>query len=459
MVALYIICGLGVFALLSEIFNLKRVLQPVVITGLLVATVFLAREWNTSQAYYNNMLLFDNYAIAFGVILLLTATAWIATAWDFFSGEEQRTDRYALVIFSLAGGLMMISFQNLAMLFLGLEILSIPLYVLAGTNKNSLRSNEASFKYFLLGAFATGFFLMGIALVYGGTGSFDIGAIEQFILHHAGELPAYLYTGILLMFVGMAFKMSAVPFHFWAPDVYQGSPTIVTAYMSTAVKVAAIGAFLRIFSTAYAPLQPIWNPVLQVVVVLTLIIPNITALIQTNAKRILAYSSIGQLGFMLLAVSVNPETARSLVMYYLIAYVPASLVSFYVLHMLERNERSLDLEGFRGLFYQRPWLSFLFTVALLSLAGIPPLSGFFAKYLVLTSAVREGHVGLAVIAILTSLLSVYYYFRILIQLYTPDTISASGQLSRSSLFVVTSIAFLILLAGIVPDSILKLLTP
>jgi NADH-quinone oxidoreductase subunit N len=276
--ALFVITGLGIVSLLAEFGNLKRWLTAFVLVGLTAAVILAALDWNTTQRYFSDMLVFDNQALAFTALISISTILWFWLSVDYFATQTHRTDRTSLVIFAVVGSVIMASFNNMAMLFLGIEILSMSLYVLAGSRKDSLSSTEAAFKYFLMGSFATGFLLFGIALIYGATGSFHIHTIAQTIAANPAGLPTFFYAGVLLMLIGLAFKISAVPFHFWAPDVYSGSPTTVTAFMSTVVKVAAIGAFIRIFSSCFVAVESTWSLVLQVIMILTLVIPNITAL-------------------------------------------------------------------------------------------------------------------------------------------------------------------------------------
>jgi NADH-quinone oxidoreductase subunit N len=257
------------------------------------------------------------------------------------------------------------------------------------------------------------------------------------------------------MLIGLAFKISAVPFHFWAPDVYSGSPTTVTAFMSTVVKVAAIGAFIRIFSTCFVAVESTWSLVLQVIMILTLVIPNVTAVYQNNVKRMLAYSSVGHVGYILLAFVSSP-TETGTIFYYLTTYSVSSLAAFSVLHLVEGNSEEITVDYFNGLFKKNSWLAVTITIALLSLAGIPPLAGFFGKYMVFAQAINHGYTGLVIIAVITSLIGVYYYFRVIIAMYfnessTPAiTITASHKLL---LFVLIALTFAL---GLFPDAIMTL---
>jgi len=376
---------------------------------------------------------------------------------DYFRNSSHITDRSAMVLFTVAGALIMASFNNMAMLFLGIEILSISLYVLAGSRKESLFSTEASFKYFLMGAFATGFLLMGIALVYGATGSFQITTIAGFVESHKSELPYFFYAGVLMMFAGLAFKISAVPFHFWAPDVYEGSPTAITALMSTVVKIAAIAAFYRIFSICFSSVQTTWTAALQVITVLTLVIANVTAVYQNSVKRMLAYSSVGHVGYILLGFLSNDKTSSGTTFYYLAAYAVASITAFTILQLLEQKRASITIDNFNGLYKKKPLFAVAMTLALLSLAGIPPLPGFFGKYMVFALAIENGHTSLVILAIITSLIGVYFYFRVIIAMFfkEPGNEEIPHDASLTSLLYL--LITLTIALGIFPDSLLQLM--
>lgn len=456
--AVYILSGLGIFSLISEIFNFRKVLFPVVLIGLTITTGLLIMDWNTSQSFYSNMLTFDNFAVAFSAGISVIALLWFMMSRDYFENNTHVTDHFALVLFSLVGAVFMVSYSNLAMLFLGIEILSISLYILAGSKMTDLSSNEASFKYFLMGSFATGFLLFGIALIYGVTGSFDLVQITNGVAGATGEFTYLLYAGILFLIVGLAFKISAVPFHFWAPDVYEGSPTVVTAFMSTIVKMAAFAAFFRLFSTVFAGVTDQWVNVVQVITILTLIISNVTAVYQYSVKRMLAFSSIGHAGYMLMALVALNDTSSGAVLYYIISYSMASIAAFAVLHNVAFENENATTDSFNGLAKRNPFLAFVMTVSLLSMAGIPPLSGFFAKYYLFTVAFQSGFLGLVLLAVVTSLIGVYYYFRIIIAMYlksteTPTEITV--PFLHKVVMVITILAVIIL--GLFPDFVINLI--
>ena len=459
MIAVYVLSGLGIFSLLAEIFSFRKVLFPIVVIGLIACAVLFILDWNTNVAHYSNMLKFDNYAIAFGTAISVISLLWFLMSRDYFIDNTHVTDHFALVLFSLVGAVFMVSYVNMAMLFLGLEILSISLYVLAGSKMKDIFSNEASFKYFLMGSFATGFLLFGIALIYGVTGSFDLVVIGDKLLTPDAGTSALLYAGVLLMLVGLAFKISAVPFHFWAPDVYEGAPTVITAFMSTIVKMAAFAAFFRLFYMSFRNVAPQWVDVVQVITILTLIVSNVTAVYQYSVKRILAYSSVAHAGYMLIALVALTEFSAGAVFYYVVAYSIASIAAFTVLHNVSlENDENAIVDSFNGLAKRNPFLAFTMTVALLSLAGIPPLAGFFAKYYIFTVAFQSGYIGLVFLAIITSLIGIYYYFRVIIAMY----LKSSEKTDAVRVPVLNQILLVICLVlsialGILPDLLIGLI--
>ena len=453
--ALLLVCGLGFISLLAEMTNFKRFLHVAIIAGLLAAAIALSIDWNSTQLYFSNMLIFDPFSLSFAALILGTSLFWFSMSSPYFIGDRHQTDRSALVSFCIVGAIMMVSFHNMAMLFLGVEILSISLYVLAGSNKESFMSNEAAFKYFIMGSFATGFLLMGIALVYGATGSFDIGEITLNVSENQSSLPGFFYVGMLLMLVGMSFKISAVPFHFWAPDVYTGAPTTITAFMSTVVKIAAVGAFYKLFAQCFLPVQDTIETVVQIIIVLTLVVSNVTAVYQTNVKRMLAYSSIAHVGYILLAFISGGTRPEGVVFYYLLSYTTASLVAFGIVSVLEHTHGAVSMMSFRGLVHKSPLAAICMTVVLLSLAGIPPLAGFFAKYVILGSAIDAGHIYMTILAVFTSLIGIVYYFRPIIAMFSSATESAVADFTLSQEIVIVVLTVLTLLAGLFPEALIQ----
>lgn len=448
--ALYILCGLGVLSLVAEIVSIKRGLLFFLTVGIAVAAGVAVMDWNSTQSYFSDMVVFDNFALAFTILICILTVFWFWMSRSYFHNETHVTDQAALVLFAVVGAIVLTAYNNMAMLFLGVEILSLSLYVLAGSKRENLFSNEAAFKYFLMGSFATGFLLMGIALIYGASGLFHIDRIAAFAASNTGNLPGFFYAGIVMIMIGMAFKISAVPFHFWAPDVYEGSPTAVTAFMSAIVKVAAFAAFTRMFAFCFASSYTSWLIILQVIMILTLVIANITAVVQTNVKRILAYSSVAHAGYVLLAL-VSTGNSAGVILYYLAAYASASLLAFCVLIEHENQTGDLSIKSFNGYFKANPFLSVALIIALLSLAGIPPLAGFFGKYLVFSLALNQGYVGLVVLAILTSLAGVYYYFKIIVALFSDPEEARVIPLSASTRFLLWILFLVTVGLGVFPD--------
>ncbi len=461
MKALFIISGLGILAMLAEIFKFKKLLFPLVLLGLIGAYVANFTEWNNNYSIpmFANMIRFDNVSLAFSSVLLTIAFFWFILADDYFQ-LQHKTDHYTLVLFALVGAIMLTAFNNMTTLFLGIEILSIPMYVLAASRKKDISSNEAGFKYLIMGSFASGFLLFGIALIYGAVGSFDLMTIRTYISQHQTELPMFFYAGILMMLVAMLFKVSAAPFHFWAPDVYEGSPTVVTALMSTMVKTAAFAAFLHLFLVVFGKVSDVWALTLSVVIALSLLVSNITAATQNNVKRMLAYSSISHAAFMLMPILANARgwLAVNSILFYSLAYSIGSITAFAVTYQLSKKHNDSGIESFNGLAKSNPLMAFCMAVSLLSLAGIPITSGFFAKYFVFTTLISTPYKWLLIIAILTSAVGVYYYFKVLIAMYFKPLPNEGEELSidvtQKALLVITTV--LTLLLGLFPKYVVEI---
>jgi NADH-quinone oxidoreductase subunit N len=351
------------------------------------------------------------------------------------------------MIFALTGAFLMTSFSNLIMLFLGIEILSIPLYVLAGGKKFSFRSNEASFKYFMLGSFATAFFLFGIALIYGASATFYLPEIKSYIAQFGGKLPLMVMVGLLFILIGVAFKLAVAPFHFWSPDVYEGSPTLVTAFMATVVKTAGFASFYRLLGMGLLPLPNSLEKALWVMTGLSLLVGNLAALKQSNFKRLFAYSAIAHSGFMMLAMLSQHNSSASVLLYYSFVYSLATVPMFIMFILMKRAaDGSEDLSVFRGLFRSKPWMAVFIIVFLLSLAGIPPTAGFMAKYQVFVLSIGQGYLAISIFAILMAVIGVYYYFFVLREAFTENDLLnpiVVGKIN-ASLIVVCGIAVVVL---------------
>ncbi len=393
------------------------------------------------------MMVFDRFGLFFITIAVAsTLIYFLLSAKDMEKVGVNYSEYFALIFFILAGIVLTSTFRSLLILFLGIEIISIPLYILTGSDKRNLKSNEASLKYFLLGSFSTGLLLMGIALVYGGTGSFATGFL-------AIEKPsALLLVGMAFLLFAMAFKVSAAPFHFWTPDVYDGAPTVFTSFMATIVKAAVFIAFIRLFEEAFGQIRGTWQVWIAVITAATLFIGNITAVFQQSVKRMLAYSSIAQAGFMLLALFAMNTEAKEGILLYATAYSLATIGIFAVLAKMT----DYTFEGFNGFAKANPVLAGTLTVCLLSLAGIPLTAGFMAKFFMLRATVLTGQgLWLAIFSVLMAAVSAYYYFRVIQAMYFKEGDAKpieTGSGFRNTLVV---LAVLILLIGIFPNLLLN----
>ena len=439
----------GVVMMFSGIFSRNNaVIRGTALTGLALLIVVNILEMNGTHLFKVNvhgMLYFDSFSllfntIAFGSTFLYT----LLSGRDMEKVGRSTPDYFALIFFILCGVSISSSFNTLLMLFLGIEIMSIPLYILTGTDKRNLKSNEASLKYFLMGSFSTGLMLMGIALIYGAKGSFSLGVIGM----GTGELTPMIGAGLLLLLFSMAFKVSAAPFHFWTPDVYDGAPTVFTSFMATIIKAAAFIAFLRLFDDGFGELHPRWQLVVSIITAATLIIGNITAVFQQSVKRMLAYSSIAQAGFMMFALVALNGLARQGLIFYAAAYCIATIGVFAVLIKM----KDYTFEGFNGLAKRQPILAATNAIFLLSLAGIPATAGFMAKFYMLTAAVNDGHVlWLVIVGVLCAAISVYYYFRVIQAMYFKDGEAQEVEATPVFKGLLVVMAAIVVLLGIFPQ--------
>lgn len=452
---LIIISVLAVVVLYLGLYNANKALLPVTVAGLVMAAGFAIAQWNTpAMPIYSGMMLFDHFAIAFSVITIVSTILILLLSRNYFERISQHVaEYYAIILFSLAGIIVMVSYHNLVMLFIGIEIMSVCLYILAGIKKRDFASNEAALKYFLMGAFSTGFLLFGITLIYGATGSFDLEIVREYILSNPRDISYLFYTGILLMIVGLCFKVGAAPFHFWAPDVYEGSPTLITAYMATVVKTAGFAAFLRVFSICFAPLADFWTPVMLIITIVTLFIGNITALYQHNFKRMLAFSSISHVGYMLFAIVALGVASANAVFVYATAYSIASIIAFGVLILVQQQTGNSSFEDFNGLGKSNPFLAVVLTIAMLSLAGIPLTAGFIGKFFMFSRALSQYQIWLSVFAVVNAIISIFYYFRVIIAMYFNQEDRSTISIPGNTKFVLGFAAFVTILIGIYPGFI------
>lgn len=457
MSALIILSILAVVILFAGLYKAEKALLPLAIFGLLAAFVANALDWNTDWYYYNEMMRYDNFAVAFAGLTIFSTLLILFLSKGYFEKISSNVaEYYALLLFALAGVIIMVSFQNLAMLFIGIEIMSVSLYILAGIRKRDTFSNEAALKYFLMGAFATGFLLFGIALVYGATGSFNLDAIAVAVKNP--QNTAILYAGIAMMMIGVSFKVSAAPFHFWTPDVYEGSPTLITTFMSTVVKTAGFAAFLRLFLVCFASVNAFWAPALAAMAVLTLTIGNVTAVYQQSFKRLLAYSSVSHAGYMLLAILALGAQSASSIFIYALAYSIASIAAFGVLICVKQERGGEDVASFNGLAKTNPFMAFVMTVAMCSLAGIPLTAGFFGKFYLFATAISGQYLWLVIFAILNSMVSIYYYFKVIVAMYMREGEEKPAIVLSGAYKLVFAVALsLTILVGVLPSLIAQIL--
>ncbi|HMG66301.1 MAG TPA: NADH-quinone oxidoreductase subunit N [Chitinophagaceae bacterium] len=442
----------GVFGVImmfsSFLLTNKSAIRNLAILGLVIVLASNVLEMSGVVFFRidtKDMIRFDRFSLLFNTIVFTsTLVYFLLSARDIEKVGINYGEYFALIFFVLCGITLTSSFRSLLVLFLGIEIISIPLYILTGSDKRNLKSNEASLKYFLLGAFSTGLMLMGIALVYGSTGTFSTTAVTQ-------PDSALFISGMLLLMFSMAFKVSAAPFHFWTQDVYDGAPTVFTSFMATIVKVAGFIAFIRLFGDEFGTAQPVWQLLIALITAITLFIGNITAVFQQSVKRMLAYSSISQAGFMMLAIYAMNTEAKEGLLLYSAAYCLATIGIFAVLIKL----KDYSFEGFNGFAKKQPLLALVTTIFLLSLAGIPLTAGFLAKFYMLKAALATGkYLWLVIFAVLMAVVSVYYYFRVIQAMYFKEGAGQNIEVSQPFKWTLVLLAAVIILLGIFPDLII-----
>ena len=450
----------GIAAMVAEAFRDPGERMPIAglgVVGLVGAAIASVLLWNHDTSSFG-VVVADNFGLFVTGILIVVGLLSLA-----FSGPAIERERlpggeyYALMLFAVAGMMLMATATDLVVIFLALEVLSLAVYVLTGIRRDSPASTEAALKYFLLGAFSSAFFLYGIALTYGLAGSTRLDRIgSQVAAQSLAPTPMQLLAlGFLL--VGFAFKVSAVPFHMWTPDAYEGAPSAVTGFMSTGVKAAAFAAFVRVFLAAFDPLRHEWWIVLWVIAAATMIVGTVVGVAQTNVKRMLAYSSIAHAGYLLVALLSANDVGKGAVLFYLLAYAVTNLGAFGVIAVLESADGANDqLRDYAGLWDTHPALAALMTLFLLSLGGFPPLAGFIAKWYVFSAAVKAGYTGLAIIGVLTSVVSVFFYLRIVVMMYmTPaDSPPRFPAVPRVAGLALVVSAILVFYLGILPTRVL-----
>ena len=449
------IIGLGVLCLLFEILNLRKIIIPVTVIGLLAVLGLTVSEFNAPASYYNNMIVVNKFSVAFSSLFIILTVFLVTLSHNFYENHQTKlSDFIAIKIFLLSGAIAMVSFGNLAMFFLGIEILSISLYVLAASNRLNLKSNEAGMKYFLMGSFASGIILFGICLIYGAMGSFDVVEISE--LSQSAELPIWFPIGIAMVTIGMFFKIAAVPFHFWAPDVYEGSPALTTATMSTLAKVVAMATLYKLLSVMNADISYAFQIIIVVISIASMTVGNIMALRQANVKRMLAFSGISHAGFMLMTL-LSIATSAGNLLYYATAYSLAGIAAFSVILYVCKNRDNEDIVNFHGLGKTNPLLAAVLTGALLSMAGIPIFSGFFAKLILFNQTLQAGYLVVVIVAVINSIISVGYYFKLILAMYTKEA-NETRTGTPILIYTVAVVAIILNIAlGIFPSLVLDLL--
>ncbi len=424
------------------------------IASIAIAFVLTLAMSGQNTTAFSGSIAIDDFAVFFELAILFVAAMIVLMSLNY--ADEVRlpgAEYYSLILFAALGMMLMAAAGDLIIIFLGLETMSIAIYVLAGLKRTDPRSGEAAIKYFLLGAFSTGFLLYGIALIYGATGTIKLEPIRTALNNGFGLGSPLLLLGIGMMLIGFGFKIAAVPFHMWTPDAYEGAPTPITAYMATGVKLAAFAGFLRVFPLHLGAVSSEWSRVLWVIAALTMTVGNVVALVQTNIKRMLAYSAIAHAGYLLVAMaSVVPEAGAAM-LYYLLGYVVANLGAFGVVTALERRGESNDLiQDYRGLAQRAPAMAAAMAIFLLSFTGVPPLVGFVGKFYIFSGALQAGRVWLVLIAVLNSVMAAYYYIYIIVAMYMQEGGVSVGRMSLRPGLVATIMIALVatILIGVYP---------
>jgi NADH-quinone oxidoreductase subunit N len=458
-----ILCVFAIFIILLDPFLSKeRKMISGHVAWIAVVLAFFANLslWDLQETTFSDMFLVDNYATFFKFIFLASSFLIIFVSMNYLKREEILHGEYfGLILFSTLGMMLLASGFDLVIIFLGLEIMSVSLYVLTGFRKGDLKSNEAALKYFLMGAFATGFLLYGIVMMYGSVGSTNLEQIIKTIALGEAGSSLMVWAGAGLLLVGFGFKIAAVPFHMWVPDVYQGAPTPITAFISAGPKAAGFAALLRVFLFSFVTIKVDWTTIVWIMAALTMTVGNIIAIAQSDIKRMLAYSSIAHAGYVLVALVAGGETGISSALFYLLSYTFMNIGAFTVVILLGRKgQENTGLDDYSGLATRSPLLAIMMSVFMFSLAGFPPTAGFMGKFYVFGAAVKSGFVGLVVIGVLNSLVSVYYYLRVVVIMFmrAPEPEAQRIPIAFGTGLVLLISVWGVLHLGILPESLLNL---
>jgi NADH-quinone oxidoreductase subunit N len=401
----------------------------IAILAFIAAIVASIQGYGNPGTAFGGMLIVDGFGTFFRILVMVVGILTVLASYRFLNVQDAETGEFhSLLLFSVAGQCIMVTANELIVIFIGLEISSIASYVLAGYLRDDKRNNESALKYFLLGSFATAFFLYGIALIYGATGTVDLTAVRAAQAGANAPNPLFIGIAAALMFVGLAFKVSVAPFQVWAPDVYQGAPTPVSAFLSAGPKAAAFAIFLRIFMTAFEPIGQGWEPLVWIAALLSMTIGNFAALLQSDMKRMLAYSSIAHAGYVLVAMTARTDIGEAAAMFYLAAYAFMNIGAFAVVtHLSGKGERYTSIDDFSGLAQKQPLTAAMLTIFLLSLIGVPLTGGFFGKFYIFKAALESHLVWLTVLGLLNSAVAAYYYLRILVVMYMKEPSEAAAN--------------------------------
>ena len=448
MIALFLIIGNGLLALITEIFKLQKILFALTLVLLVGAFSWNLWEWNHTLRImaFENMIAFNQLELVLSNILIGGTLIWFFLHRN--HSKKIGTDTISLVLFALSGGILLCSFQNLTTLFIGVELLSIPLYILAASDKESADSHEAGFKYLIMGAFASALLLFGIALLYGGSGSFDMSKIQLYF-NSQNELPSFVKLGVLLILISFCFKTAIAPFHFWSPDVYEGAPLTITAFMSTVGKIASFFAFFKLALFSFTSTQEYWIPVLTVLAVISLIVSNTTALQQTRLKRLFAYSGISHSAFLLLIIVAHQQTAFSInaLVLYASSYIISGLGAFSIIS--KHGDNMSEYESFGKNF---PLSAISFSICILSMAGIPVTAGFFAKFMVFQLLfLSPVSIAIIILAITAALVGIFYYLRFITSFYTTPEDVWMNKLSSNQNWIAIICALGLVVLGLFPQ--------
>ncbi len=459
-----IVTAFGFLVLLLDVFlpkgERKGYLGVISLIGILFAGLYTFPQMGSVRSGFEGMFVSDGYALFFKLIFLIIAFLTVLISIGYIHREMiEFGEYYALILFATLGMMLMAAGSHLITIFLGLETMSISIYILAGMMREDKRSVEAALKYFLLGAFATGFLLYGIALIYGATGSLHLKDIAAYITSKNLLRSPMLLMSLVFLTIGFGFKIASVPFHMWTPDVYEGAPTSITAFMATGVKAAAFSALVRVFFSALPAFRPDWTSIMWVICVATMTVGNIVAISQTNIKRMLAYSSIAHAGYILVAFVAGNDLGTSGILFYLMAYAFMNIGAFTVVILLgKKGEENTLINDYAGIGFKYPLLAASMTIFLLSMAGIPPLGGFMAKFYIFSAAVKSKFYWLAIFGVLNSAVSVYYYLRVTVLMYFRESEREITGLQFSPASVLALILAVIgtLYMGIFPANVLSL---